>query len=136
MRRTLSIYLLGALVAGAGLTSRAPGARADTDARGKAHAEMTAALEAQVDAYPAPALLPTALVPTTPVMAGPVRTATPAPARVPLDASARAADRIQQVLVGISVALTRQAQAAAQAAAGQARSQAAKERAERPKPGR
>lgn len=136
MRRTLSFYLLGALFAGVGLTSRAPGARADTDTRGEAHAEMTAALEAQVDAYPAPALLPAVLIPVTPVTASPVRTATTVTARASSDAGARAADRLQQVLVGISAALTRQAQAAAQAAAGQVRSQAAKERAGRPKPGR
>lgn len=135
MRRTLSIYCLGVLVTSAGLTARAPVARADTYTRADAHAEMMAALESQVDAYPAPASLPTVITPSTPTVAGPVRTGTAA-RREPLDVTARAVGRIEQVLLGISAALTRQAQAAAQSAAGQAAAQAAKARASRPNPGR
>lgn len=133
MRRTLSITLLGALVAFAGLATRAPAA-AHADAGSDPRAEMSAALETQVNAYPAPAVLPSAIVPATPAVSAPSRTA--AAPREHLDASAQAAGRIQQVLLGLSAALARHAQAAAQAIAGQVQSQAAKERAGRPKTGR
>ena len=133
MQRTLSNIVLGALVTFAGLATRAPAA-ARADAGSDPRAEMSAALEVQVDAYPAPAVLPSAIVPATPAVSAPRRTA--AAPREHLDASAQAAGRLQQVLLGLSAALTRQAQAVAQAVAGQVQSQAAKERAGRPKTGR
>lgn len=116
MRRLVPIVLFAAVLCRSAL--------AHADAR----AEMAAALEAQVDAHPPSATLPVA-------RPSAIRTATAptehAPSRAPVDASARAAGRIQQLLLGISTALAHQAQAGAQAATGQTRATAAKERASR-----
>ena len=117
MRRSVSILLFVALHAMPALA----------DDRTDARAEMTAALEAQADTHPPPVTLPVATA-TTRTAIAPARPATP---RASLDASARAVDRIQQTIVGLSTALARQTQAAVQAATGQAQGQAAKDRAAR-----
>lgn len=93
-----------------------------------ARAEMAAALEAQADTKPAPASLPVTLPAAPRAASTPMKPVTP---RAPVDASSRAAGRIQQLLVGLSTALARQTQAAAQQAAGQAQAQSAKDRATR-----
>ncbi len=107
-----------------------PGA---ASADGDPHAEMAAALAAQVDLQPTPLVLPVAA--TAPRHAAPpsaVKQGTGS--RVASDVArtaADAADRVSQHVQAqaASQALAHQAQAAAAAAASQAQSQAAKDRA-------
>lgn len=89
------------------------------------HAEMAAALEAAIDAHPAPAALPGTLAATKVA-------ATPAAKHVPPQANLgrSAADHFQQAHDNANAAaLAHQAQAASMAAAGLAQAQAAKARA-------
>ena len=110
-----------------------PGA---ASADGDPHAEMAAALAAQVDLQPTPLVLPvTAAAPRHAAAASAVKRGTGSRAAGDVARTAAgaadAADRVSQhaQAQAASQALAHQAQAAAAAAAGQAQAQAAKERA-------
>jgi hypothetical protein len=121
MRIVLLIGLLGALAAAA------PTASAD----GVAHAEMAAALAAQVDLDPVPLALPVkAMAPLHAAPASAVKRGVPARPANAGRGAASAADRASRNAGAQAApqALAHQAQAAAAAAAGQAQSQRAMHR--------
>jgi hypothetical protein len=103
------------------------------------HAEMAAALAAQVDAHPAPAVLPiwTGSLRTAAVPAKPGAVAHPTASTQGQRAANQASDQASMQAHAQQAApasLVRQAQAASAAVAGQTQAAAAKDRASHPHP--